>query len=182
MLKRLLPILLLTLLLPACNGSGAKCAERVWTGEFGLCLQKGWEQVPDEVLRERGIPEETIAAFQPTQKREGQRDTIVISRERLPAELSFKKYADANIESIEGMPEYVSLERRDTEIDGEETSLHIFTARPIPNLPTRRFYQLSITKETRGYTITGTLPLTVEQDVEDTMISIILSATLQNTP
>ena len=177
-LKNIVLLLTLTLLLTAC-GSGKKCADRVWTGEFGLCLEKGWEQVPNEVLREKGIPEETIAAFHLSEKRGGQRDNIVISRERLPAAIPSKTFSSANIETIEGMPAYALIEKRSMEIDGKETILHVFTARPISDLPARRFYQLSVTKSTRGYTVTGTLPFSTEEDIEEKMINMLLNVTLE---
>lgn len=167
------------LLLSACGGSSGKCDERVQAGPLSLCLQKGWEQVPDERLREEGVPTETIAAFQLSERRGGQRDNIVISHENLPAEISAKKYSEANIRTIGVTPEYALLEKREVKINGENTILHIFSARPVPDLPARRFYQASIVDGTTGYVITGTLPFSVESKIEEGLVTMVLSATLE---
>ena len=177
--RALSSLLLVTFALSACGGTRKQCVEKVWTGQFGLCLASGWEQIPSEVLRKKGIPEETIAAFHLTEARADQRDNIVVSREILPAALTSFQYSEANIRTIEVMAEYALLEKREVEIEKEETILHIFSARPVPDLPTRRFYQLSLVKSKTGYSFTGTLPYSVEGAVEQSLIDMLLSATLK---
>lgn len=167
------------LLLTACGGSKGKCDERVQVGNFSICLQKDWQQVPDQLLKEEGVPAETIAAFQLSEKRGGQRDNIVVSHENLPAKISAMKYSQANIQTIEVTPEYAQLEKREIKIDGQDTLLHIFTARPVPDLPARRFYQVSIVDGITGYVITGTLPFSVEDEIEKGLIEMVISGSLE---
>ena len=81
------------LLLTACGGSNGKCDERVQVGPFSICLQKDWEQVSDQRLKEEGVPVETIAAFQLSERRGSQRDNIVVSYENLATEISAMQYS-----------------------------------------------------------------------------------------
>ena len=76
-------------------------------------------------------------------------------------------------------PEYSLLEKREIEIDGKDTLLHIFTARPIPDLPARRFYQVSVVDEAVGYVITGTLPFSVKDEIEKGLIEMVVSGSLE---
>jgi hypothetical protein len=179
MKKRTIAVISALFLLSACSGSESKCKDNIWTGDIGICISDGWEQVSDAKLQEEGVPEETIAAFQMTEKRAGQRDNIVISREGLPTSASALAYSEANMKIIEATPQYTVIEKREVEIDGNETILHIFSARPIADLPARRFYQLHLTKRTTGYVFTGTLPFSVEDFIEDGLIDMLLSASLQ---
>ena len=179
MSKRFTALVALILFLPACGGRSASCDDHVQIGIFGICLQNEWEQVSEEKLREEGVPAETVAAFQLTSPRAGQRDNIVISRERLPGVITAEKYAQTNVRTIEVMPEYSLIEKREVNIDGEDTLLHIFTARPVPDLPARRFYQVSLVEGTTGYVVTGTLPFAVDSDIEEGLVTMVLSATLE---
>ena len=172
-------ILSLSLLLVACSGKGSSCSDNIWTGKFGICIGEDWEQVPEENLRADGVPEETIAAFQLTKDRAGQRDNIVVSRERVASSTDAKKYAEANVRVVEKSPQYNLIEKREMKVDKQNTILHIFTARPVSDLPARRFYQLSIVDGVRGYVFTGTLPFSVDEDVEKEMTEMMLSATLK---
>jgi hypothetical protein len=168
------------LTLTACGGGGGgKCSEEIWTGEFGICLNAGWEQVSDEQLREEGVPIETLAAFQLKERRAGQRDNIVVSYERIGSKASSLKYSEVNIQTIEATPEYKLIEKREIEVDGEDSLLHVFTARPVPDLPARHFYQVSATKGTTGYVFTGTLPFAVEAEIEEGLIDMLLSGSLK---
>ncbi|MBI1934231.1 hypothetical protein HYS30_01055, partial [Candidatus Peregrinibacteria bacterium] len=51
-------------------------------------------------------------------------------------------------------------------VDGENVRLHTFSAQPIPEEPAKRFYQLSTVMRKVGYTVTATLPLAPERDLE----------------
>jgi len=173
--------LLATLLLPlaACGGSGVSCDEKIQAGDVGLCIQADWEQVPEEVLRAEGVPAETVAAFQMRDQRDGQRDNMVITRERVAASVTAMKFASSNVKTVSRTPEYTEIEQRQVTIDNKETLLHIFTARPVPDLPSRRFYQLSVVKGTTGYVITGTLPFSVDEGIEQGLITMLMSVTLE---
>src|SRR3989338_10439275 len=172
-----LPLLLT--LLAACGRTSDTCTEKVWTGEFGLCIGEGWEQLPDGALKEEGIPMETIAAFHRTDAAGGQRDNIVVSMETLPGNVPALAYAEANIKVIEAVPDYALLEKREVKIDGEVTILHMFTARPVADLPVRRFYQLSVVKGAKGFTFTGTLPFSTDDAAEKTITDMLLSVTME---
>jgi hypothetical protein len=171
--------LLLLPLLTACGGGERQCQNHVSVASFGLCLGNDWERVGNDTLRERGIPEETKAAFRRLSQREGQRDNIVISEESLPASVPSLSYAEANVRSVTSLSEYSTRETREVKVDGNKTLLHIFTARPVPDLPARRFYQLSLTRSTQGYTFTGTLPFSPDDGVEKELLEILMSVTLE---
>jgi hypothetical protein len=175
----LLTLLFLTLL-AACGSPGRSCQERLQAEEIVLCLPRDWEPVPEEVLREKGVPEETLGAVRLRTSKEGEGGgNVVISREGLESELSSLLYAQGNMRTVEVLPEYERLELQEVAIDGEETLLHIFAARPIADLPLRRFYQLSLTKELVGYTVTGTLPYAPKEKQEEEMIEIMTRVKLQ---
>ncbi len=174
-LTTLLPLLILV----ACSSASQSCTEKLWIGEFGLCLAEGWEQVSDADLQGEGVPMETIAAFHRSEEQGGQRDNIVVSTESLPGDIPAISYAEANIKVIEVVPDYALLEKREVKIDGEVTTLHMFTARPVADLPVRRFYQLSLVKGTKGFTFTGTLPFSVDDEAEKTLTDMLLSVTVE---
>src|SRR3989338_8670317 len=100
---RLLPLLALFSLLAACGTQTQGCTEKLWTGEFGLCMSEGWEKVSDEALKAEGVPMETVAAFHRTEEQGGQRDNIVVSTESLPGNVSAIAYAEVNIKVIEAI-------------------------------------------------------------------------------
>lgn len=171
-------LLTFCVLLASCGGGkGDYCAEDIWTGKFGICIGDGWEQVPEEVLRTEGVPEETVAAFQLSTNREGQRDNIIVSRERISAGNALE-YSTANVRIVEQTPEYALIEKREEKVGSQKTLLHIFSARPVPDLPSRRFYQIGLVDGNRGYVFTGTLPFAVEEIIEQNMIGMLLSAKL----
>ena len=174
-----LPILLLFAFLAACGASTVSCNEKIWTGEFGLCLAEGWEQVSPDALKEKEVPMETLAAFHRTAESAGQRDNIVVAGETLPGTVGSLAYAEANQKVMETVPEYALIEKREVKINDAVTTLHIFTARPVPELPVRRFYQLNVTKGAKGYSFTGTLPFSIEEETEKTLIDMLLSVTLE---
>ncbi len=167
------------LLLLGCSGSGINCDETVKGKEYSICLLSDWEQVPEETLRQEGVPEETLAAFQMKVERGGQRDNVVITKERVKSGVTSMQYAEVNIKIVDKTPEYSAGEKREVEIDGDKTLLHIFTARPVQDLPARRFYQVSAVKGTTGYVVTGTLPFTVDEETEAGIIAMVTSASFE---
>jgi hypothetical protein len=185
---RILPragtLLAATLLLAACSGSGgssstASCDEQIWTGEFGLCLPEGWEEVSDELLMQKQVPEETIAAFRLTEKRARQRDIVVVSKETLSEQTDSMGYAGDNIKTVAVTPDYKLIDKREKSVDGKETLLHIFSAKPVPDVPARRFYQLSIVKGNLGYTFTASLPFSVPNEINEEIVALFDSVTLE---
>lgn len=177
LLLQSLSLLLIAILpLTACSGGRRSCVQDVTVEGVTLCLARGWERVSEDILKEKKVPEETVAAFHRTDERGGQRDNIVITRESLPGKVSDLAYAEANIKSIAAIPEYSLIEKREVKIEGDVTQLHIFTGRPVPDIPARRFYQLSLTEGTTGYTFTGTLPYSVDEKSEEALLTILQSA------
>lgn len=173
--RRIATLALSVLLLGGCGTAKSSCTEKTDVAELRLCIAEGWERVAEETLKEKAVPEETVAAFSSTGGGSGQRDNLVISREKLPGPVPSIAFAEANVKTLQTVPEYALTETREVKVDGEVTLLHIFTAQPAPDIPARRFYQLSLTHGAMGYTLTGTLPFSVDSTTEDTLVDMILS-------
>ncbi len=172
-MKRL-SLLSLCFFLAACGGSSeVVCNQEYWDGIVGTCIPEGWDTISQEVLRQRGVPEETIVAFQKSESVSGQFPTVAITQERLPNLVKPDDYSQASIRSIEVMEGYEMLDTQDFDIAGEEVSLHIFTAQPIEGEPRRRFFQVSTTYEDSGFTITGVSPVSIDNDVEQQLMIIL---------
>lgn len=165
--------------LTACSSTGGTCDKKIEGNVFSICLPADWQQVPDENLRAEGVPEETVAAFQMETDRGGQRDNVVITKERIKSGVTSMQYAEVNVKIMEKTPEYRELEKREIEIDGEKTLMHAFSTRAVPNLPARRYYQVSFAKDTTGYVVTGTLPLSVDESIEEALGTMITSVSFK---
>ena len=175
-MKHTLALLIISasaLSLTACFGGGSSCDTVVQAEGISLCIPADWEQVSEEVLRAEGVPEETIAAYQMKDQREGQRDNVVVTKEKIAASVTPMKFALASIRVVSQTPEYSEIEQREIEIDGKKTILHIFTARPVADMPVRRFYQVGVVKGATAYIVTGTLPLSVDDEVEEGLVEML---------
>lgn len=170
-------------LLVGCTGSSTTasvtCAQRYWNGFVGACLPEGWRILSEESLRTLELPEETIAAFQYETPHAGQVDTVTITREPLPAVTDTPSYSAANILAVSALPEYALIDQELVTIDGEETTLHVFSARLKANQPVRRYYQLSAASGRIGYTLTGSFPLSVDEQEASEVEFILKNATLR---
>lgn len=166
--------------LAACGSStpDVACETQFWNGKVGTCLPTGWDLLSSETLDRYGIPSETVAAFQSTEARDGQFDTVTVTEEPLAQELSSEEYSAANIQAVSTLPDYNLQDKQDVTIDEQDTTLHIFAARPIPDKPIRRYYQVSIVQGSTGYTFTGSLPLSISGTAEQEVQFILRSATL----
>lgn len=164
---KLTSILLALFLLTSCGGGSAvACDKTVEIGDVEICLIDEWEQVPEEKLRsDKNVPEETVAVFQRSDGDLG--ENIVITRERVSASVTADAFAQANIKIVAKAPEYAEIEQLE--------AIHVFSARPIPDLPVRRFYQVSLVKSTTGYVATGTLPFSVDEAAENALITMLKS-------
>jgi len=168
----------LSFLLVSCGGGSSaavSCDQEYWDGVVGTCLPEGWEIVDAETLRQRGVPEETIVAFQASESLSGQFPTVAITRERLTNVVEPSRYSEANMRSIEVIDGYTHVDTRDFTIADTDVQLHIFTAQPIEGEPRRRFYQVSTVHEEDGFTVTGVSPVSIGQALEDAMLLIIES-------
>ncbi|MAE68426.1 MAG: hypothetical protein QF793_00030 [Candidatus Peribacteraceae bacterium] len=181
-MKKRIALLSVSLLLTACGGgSGDKvsCDVNYWDGTFGTCLPESWEILNTETLRQRGVPEETIAAFQSSESHSGQFPTVAVTRERLANVVDPKQYSDANMRSVEVLDGYEHVDTRDFEIDGSKISLHVFTGQPIEGEPRRRFYQVSTTVEDTGYTVTAVSPVSINKELEGHILLILEQVTFE---
>ena len=174
----------LCVLLVACGGSStaeATCKEKYWDGEVGTCIAEGWEIIDGETLRQRGVPSETIAAFQMATSVSGQFPTVAVTREQLSAPAKAGDYSAASVRAVEVLPGYKLIDLKDMTIDGSSVRLHIFSAQPLGDEPMRRFYQVSITPDDGdvGYTTTAVTPMSIGSDVESQVMVVLNSLTFK---
>ena len=171
-----------TLLLSACGGGGgteASCTSEYWDGTVGTCLPDAWHVVDRAELDERGVPAEVVAAFQSDTPFSGQFATVTVTREPLAEEMTYTEYSEASVESVTGLPGYVELDKQNITIDGEDVTLHVFTAQPSEDQPESRFYQVSMANDGNGYTFTVAVPVSVSEELEEQVLTILQNATLQ---
>lgn len=183
-MRRLVPLTVALLLCTACSNrdsGGVTCEQQYWNGSVGTCLPAGWEVLSSETLSRFGVPEETVAAFQRSEARDGQFDTVTVTSEPLAQDLSSLEYAEANILAVSVLPEYDLDDKNELAVDGQDTLMHVFQARPVADTPLRRYYQVSIVKDQTGYTFTGSLPLSVSNDAVQAIELILRGATLTET-
>lgn len=140
---------------------------------MGTCLPEKWEVLNTETLRQRGVPEETIAAFQSSESFSGQFPTVAVTRERLANTVDPSQYSSANMRSVEVLDGYEHVDTREFKVDGVKVNLHIFTGQPIEGEPRRRFYQVSTTTGDVGYTVTAVTPLSISKDLDDSILLIL---------
>lgn len=182
-MKRPISLLLCaTFLFTACGGDGgstasADCQKEYWDGTAGICLPKGWVVIDEETLRQRGVPQDAIAAFQAQDPVSGQFPTVSITRELLTNIVEAGDYSDANIRSVGVLPNYALVDSTQVDIDGSTVRLHVFTAQPIADEPKRQFYQISTIQEKTGYTVTATTPVSVSDDLDTLILKMLQSAT-----
>ncbi|MCF7844876.1 MAG: hypothetical protein K9M03_03555 [Kiritimatiellales bacterium] len=182
MYKLLLPFFALAFLLTACGGGGSakvECDKDYWDGAIGTCLPEGWIVMDRETLKQRGVPDETLAAFRYEQSVSGQFPSVTMTQEPLVSEISAEDYSEASIRSVSVLPGYTLIESPSVKIDGKEVTLHIFSAQPVEDEPARRFYQVSTIKGEIGYTVTAAAPLFVESELDNQIRFILEGATFE---
>ncbi len=169
------------LLLSACGGDDragiVDCANAYWDGEVGLCISQEWRVVDRAELDERGVSEEAIIAFQSERPYAGQFATVVVTREVLAQTMTTPEYSAASILSVSGLPDYEEIDRRAIRVDGQESAIHVFAARPRADALTERFYQISAVTGNTGYTVTAATPLTVEAGLNTQVTTMLRSLT-----
>jgi hypothetical protein len=182
-MKRVSFVFAVLLSLTACGGGGGTvaCENDYWDGTYGTCLPENWNVVNAETLRQRGVPQGTIAAFQSQIAVSGQFPSVTITREPLAEPVTPKVYSQASIRSVTTLPSYTQVDSKDVRIDSESLTIHVFTAQPLPEEPSRRFYQVSTVANGVGYTITGTTPVSPGESTEDEVQLILRESTFVET-
>ena len=149
-MRRSIALLAIPLLLTACSGSGsgstaAACKQQFWDGTLGVCLPANWKVMDKETLQSRGVPEEVAAAFQSSVVVAGQNPTVTITKETLQSDMDPVAYSQASIRAVAALPAYKLIDTRAVKVSGKNLEIHVFSAKPLPEEPERRFYQLSTT-------------------------------------
>lgn len=169
-------------LLAACSGGGSAdvtCQKQYWDAseQVGLCIPAGWGVVDRETLRQRGVPDDAVVAFQAEEAVSGHFPTVTVTKEQLSQPIDGSTYSDASVRSVTVLPGYTLIESTPVEVDGLPARLHVFTAQPVSDEPARRFYQVSSTRDRAGYTVTGTTPASVSDALEAQIVLILQSFT-----
>ena len=176
-MRRFALVPLFALLLTGCGSSSSSttvaCDQQFWNGTVAVCLPSGWKVLDSALLSSRQVPEETIAAFQYSTPHAGQMDTVTVVREPLASDTTTTAYAEANVLAVSTLPDYKLIDKQTITIDGETSSLHVFSARLNPSEPIRRYYQSYAASDRTGYTFTGSFPLSIA-DSEAVQIQFIL--------
>lgn len=162
--------------LTSCGSSSSAsvaCDQQYWNGSVAACLPAHWKVLSREQLTTLGVPEETVAAFQLETPHAGQLDTVTVTKEPLSEAMPTPEYSQSNILAVSALPDYKLIDKIVVTVDGKESAVHVFSARPSPDQPIRRYYQLSAAVEKTGYTFTGSFPLSI-QDSEANEVLFIL--------
>lgn len=179
MQRSTLSLLAVSLFLTACGGSSVavSCSQQYWDGTVGTCLPDGWHVLDRNNLDLRGAPGEVTVAFQADTPIAGQYAVITATRETLNDAMTSAEYSDASIASVKTLPAYARIDTQKVTVDGQDVSLHVFSAQPKSDEPKTRFYQLSAVSGTAGYSFTAATPLTVDKTVEGQIQLILKSVT-----
>lgn len=176
-MKRVLVAGMTVFLLAGCGGGSSSdkivCNQQFWNGTFAACLPSGWRVLSKETLIQLGVPEETVAAFQYDTPHAGQMDTVTVTSEPLSTEMKTPEYSQANVLAVSALPDYKLIDKETVTIDAQESSLHVFSARPAADQPIRRYYQVSAANGRTGYTFTGSFPLSIQENEAESVKFIL---------
>ena len=125
MKNRVFALTMTVVALTACSGGdsgGIACKEDYWNGVFGTCLPSDWVVIDAETLRQRGVPQDTIVAFQSTIPLSGQFPTVAVTREVLASVVSAQAYSEASVRAVTVLPGYEELDTRDLRVAEEKVN------------------------------------------------------------
>ena len=169
-------LIIVSTLLFACSSQTADvCYKEYWNGEVGTCLPKDWQVIDAETMKERGVSDDAVAAFQSNEPSAGQFLTVSITKEVLTEPIEASMYSQANVRLVSALPGYTLIDVTAITIDEAKVDLHVFTAQPVSDEPVRKFYQISTVQNGIGYSVTGTSPVTVSDSIESQVIAIVQS-------
>jgi len=155
------------------GGTNIACKTDYWDGTYGTCLPDHWMVIDGETLRQRGVPTDTIVAFQSDVPVSGQFPTVTVTREPLRKAVSAKDYSSASVRAVTVLPGYEEIDTRETTIAGEDVHMHIFKAQPAEGETLRRFFQVSTVANGVGYSVTATTPVSLDAALEN-QVTLIL--------
>ena len=173
-------LLAATMLLTSCGGGGGgetACSSDYWDGTVGTCLPEGWAVISAETLLARGVPEETVVAFQREAAVSGQFPTVAVTEEALAQPTDPARYSEANIRAVEVLEAYEHVDTESFMVDDVDVQLHTFTGQPIEGEPKRRFYQVSTTMGDTGYTFTAVTPVSIDSALEEEIMLMLRNMT-----
>lgn len=180
MKRFLLALLLPSLFLASCGGSGSEevgCTQQYWDGTVGLCLPDAWSVIERDQLSERGIADNVIAAFKREKAIAGQFPAVIVTQEVLKSAIDSATYSSASVRAVTVLPAYKLIDARSVTVDGADVDLHIYSAQPAEEEPAKRFYQVSAVAGGNGYSVTGLTPLSPPKNVESEISAIMGSIT-----
>lgn len=173
------------LLLAGCGGSSsggdaAACDQSYWDGTFGTCLPEGWHVVDVADLQGRGAPREVVAAFQAETAAAGRFPLVTVTEQPLAGDIGAEEFDAQSREAVTTLPGYALIDDETVAIDGNDITLHVFSAQPIGDQPVQRFYQLSVAGKQKGYTFTGVLPISADKEAEARLTTLLKNVTLSD--
>ena len=111
------------------------------------------------------IPQATVAIFSNPDARDGYRTTISIINDLVPTGTTSLDYAKANINNAtQGVLSFIKIEERDLQISGLDTKMLIFQGKSDFNAKTLKYIQAYVVQAERGYTITASDLLDIDDN------------------
>lgn len=126
------------------------------------------------------IPQETVVTFSTSEPRDGYRTTISIVNDIVPVGTTSLEYAKANINNaLQGVLEFEKIEERDVVFSNEKTKLIIFEGKSDFNAKKLKYIQTYLVQAERGYTITASDLLDIEENAFKILQDLVVSFALK---
>ncbi len=131
-------------------------------------------------MKERGMPDAAVAAFQADQATSGVFPSVVVMREVLRKDIDSVAYSKASIDAVKSLNGYQQVDLKDVSIEGETVQIHTYIAQPNAEQPKQRYYQVAAVSGRNGYAFTAGLPLSVDKTLEDKVLLILENIAFHN--